>query len=73
MGNDSILPECGGLADYSDTKERKEMTQGRTVSFISGSGSGIPMCRTIPIRGGPIFFRRTCRVEYPCKGSVLSG
>ena len=22
MGNDSILPECGGLADYSDTKER---------------------------------------------------
>ena len=33
MGNDSILPECGGLVDYSDTKERKEMTQGRTVSF----------------------------------------
>ena len=33
MGNDSILPECGGLADYSDTKERKEMPQGRMVSF----------------------------------------
>ena len=33
MGNDSILPECGGLSDYSDTKERKEMPQGRMVSF----------------------------------------
>ena len=33
MGNDSILPECGGLSDYSDTKERKEMPQGQMVSF----------------------------------------
>lgn len=41
MGNDSILPECGGLSDYSDTKERKEMPQGGWFLFISGSG--IPM------------------------------
>lgn len=27
------------------------------------------MCRTIPIRGGPIFFRRTCRVECPLKAA----
>lgn len=55
MGNDSILPECGGLSDYSDTKEGKEIPHGRMVSFISGSGSGIPMCWTISIRGEPIF------------------
>lgn len=55
MGNDSILSECGGLADYSDTKERKEIHRGGRFLFISGSGSGIPMCWTIPIRGGPIF------------------
>jgi putative molybdenum cofactor biosynthesis protein A len=27
------------------------------------------MCRTIPIRGGPIFFRHTCRVECPLKAA----
>ena len=27
------------------------------------------MCRTVPIRGGPIFFRRTCRIECPLKAA----
>ena len=27
------------------------------------------MCRTVPIRGRPIFFRRTCRIECPLKAA----
>lgn len=65
MGNDSILPECGGLSDYSDTKERKEMPQGRMVSFYLRFGHSY--VTEIPIRGVPIFFRHTCRVECPLK------
>mgnify|MGYP001515619862 CR=1 FL=1 len=44
MGNDSILPECGGLSDYSDTKERKEMPQGRMVSFYLRFGHSYVEC-----------------------------
>lgn len=67
------LPECGGLADYSDTKERKEMTQGRTVSFYLRFRFGHSYVPDNSYSWGTYFFRRTCRVEYPCKGSVLSG
>ena len=34
MGNDSILPECGGLSDYSDTKERKTEADGFFLSPV---------------------------------------
>lgn len=71
MGNDSILPECGGLADYSDTKERKEMPQGRMVSFYLRFGHSYVTDNSYSC--GTYFFRHTCRVECPCKGSVLSG
>lgn len=69
MGNDSILPECGGLADYSDTKERKEMTQGRTVSFYLRFRFGHSYVPDSSYSWGTYFFRRTCRVECPLKAA----
>ena len=58
MGNDSILPECGGLSNYSDTKERKEMPQGRMVSFYLRFRFGSFLCAgQFLFVGYRIFFR----------------
>lgn len=73
MGNDSILPECGGLSDYSDTKEGKEIPHGRMVSFYLRFRFGHSYVLDNFYSWGTYFFRHTCRVECPCKGSVLSG
>ena len=67
MGNDSILPECGGLSDYSDTKERKEMPQGRMVSFYLRFGHSYVTDNSYS--WGTYFFRHTCRVECPLKAA----
>lgn len=69
MGNDSILPECGGLADYSDTKERKEMPQGRMVSFYLRFRFGHSYVLDNSYSWGTYFFRRTCRVKCPLKAA----
>lgn len=69
MGNDSILPECGGLSDYSDTKERKEMTQGRMVSFNLRFRFGHSYVTDNSYSWGTYFFRHTCRVECLLKAA----
>lgn len=56
MGNDSILPECGGLADYSDTKERKEMTQGADGFFLSPVPVRAFLCAGQFLFVGDLFF-----------------
>ena len=65
MGNDSILPECGGLFDYSDTKERKEMPQGRMVSFYLRFGHSYVT--------DTYFFPPYLPGRVSIKGSVLLG
>ena len=73
MGNDSILPECGGLADYSDTKERKEMTQGRTVSFYLRFRFGHSYVPDNSYSWGTYFFPPYLPGRVSIKGSILSG
>ena len=73
MGNDSILPECGGLADYSDTKERKEMTQGRTVSFYLRFRFGHSYVTDNSYSWDTYFFPPYLPGRVSIKGSVLSG
>lgn len=73
MGNDSILPECGGLADYSDTKERKEMTQGRTVSFYLRFRFGHSYVPNNSYSWGIYFFPPYLPGRVSIKGSVLLG
>lgn len=73
MGNDSILPECGGLSDYSDTKERKEMTQGRMVSFYLRFRFGHSYVPDNSYSWGDLFFPPYLPGRVSIKGSVLSG
>ena len=73
MGNDSILPECGGLSDYSDTKERKEMTQGRMVSFYLRFRFGHSYVLNNSYSWGTYFFPPYLPGRVSIKGSVLSG
>ena len=73
MGNDSILPECGGLADYSDTKERKEMTQGRTVSFYLRFRFGHSYVPDNSYSWGTYFCPPYLPDRVSIKGGVLSG
>lgn len=69
MGNDSILPECGGLSDYSDTKERKEMPQGRMVSFYLRFGHSYVTDNSYS--WGTYFFPPYLPGRVSIKGSVL--
>lgn len=71
MGNDSILPECGGLSDYSDTKERKEMPQGRMVSFYLRFGHSYVTDNSYS--WGTYFFPPYLPGRVSIKGSVLLG
>lgn len=73
MGNDSILPECGGLADYSDTKERKEIPHGRTVSFYLRFRFGHSYVPDSSYSWGTYFFPPYLPDRVSIKGSVLSG
>lgn len=73
MGNDSILPECGGLADYSDTKERKEMTQGQMVSFYLRFRFGHSYVLDNSYSWGTYFFPPYLPGRVSIKGSILSG
>ena len=73
MGNDSILPECGGLADYSDTKERKEMTQGRMVSFYLRFRFGHSYVPDNSYSWRTYFFPPYLPGRVSIKGSVLLG
>lgn len=73
MGNDSILPECGGLSDYSDTKERKEMTQGQMVSFYLRFRFGHSYVPDNSYSWGTYFFPSYLPGRVSIKGSILSG
>jgi len=73
MGNDSILPECGGLSDYSDTKERKEMTQGQMVSFYLRFRFGHSYVPDNSHSWGTYFFPPYLPGRVSIKGSILSG
>lgn len=73
MGNDSILPECGGLSDYSDTKERKEMTQGQMVSFYLRFRFGHSYVPDNSYSWGTYFFSPYLPGRVSIKGSILSG
>lgn len=73
MGNDSILPECGGLSDYSDTRERKEMPQGRMVSFYLRFRFGHSYVPDNSYSWGTYFFPPYLPGRVSIKGSVLSG
>lgn len=73
MGNDSILPECGGLSDYSDTKERKEMTQGQMVSFYLRFRFGHSYVPDNSYSWGTYFFPPYLPGRVSIKGSILSG
>ena len=73
MGNDSILSECVGLSEYSDTKERIELTQGRTVSLYLRFRSGHSYVPDNSYSWGPYFFPPYLPGRVSIKGSVLSG
>lgn len=70
MGNDSILPECGGLSDYSDTKERKEMPQG---GWFLLSPVRAFLCDGQFLFVGYLFFPPYLPGRVSIKGSVLLG
>lgn len=73
MGNNSILPECGGLSDYSDTKERKEMTQGQMVSFYLRFRFGHSYVPDNSYSWGTYLFPPYLPGRVSIKGSILSG
>lgn len=73
MGNDSILPECGGLSDYSDTKEGKEIPHGRMVSFYLRFRFGHSYVTDNSYSWDTYFFPPYLPGRVSIKGSVLLG